>query len=51
MLEGVAGIVEGLNPKLIRSKLDAYGRQEPAEKPAKQPKGSKAPARAAAVEG
>ncbi len=23
-LEGVAGIVEGLNPKLIRSKLDAY---------------------------
>jgi len=24
MLEGVAGIVEGLNPMLIRSKLDAY---------------------------
>lgn len=24
MLEGVAGIVEGLNPKLIRSKLEAY---------------------------
>ncbi len=24
MLEGVVGIVEGLNPKLIRSKLDAY---------------------------
>ena len=24
MLEGVIGIVEGLNPKLIRSKLDAY---------------------------
>jgi len=25
-LEGVVGIVEGLNPKLIRSKLEAYGR-------------------------
>ncbi|HVX66674.1 MAG TPA: flagellar motor protein [Bryobacteraceae bacterium] len=25
MLEGVAGIVEGLNPKLIRTKLEAYG--------------------------
>jgi flagellar motor component MotA len=24
MLEGVIGIVEGLNPKLIRSKLGAY---------------------------
>jgi chemotaxis protein MotA len=24
MLEGVAGIVEGLNPKLMRGKLDAY---------------------------
>lgn len=24
MLEGVCGIVEGLNPKLIRSKLEAY---------------------------
>ncbi|HXF27955.1 MAG TPA: flagellar motor protein [Bryobacteraceae bacterium] len=29
MLEGVAGIVEGLNPKLIRSKLEAY--LEPAQ--------------------
>ncbi|MCC7175675.1 MAG: flagellar motor protein [Bryobacterales bacterium] len=27
-LEGVAGIVEGLNPKLIRSKLEAYAREE-----------------------
>ena len=26
MLEGVSGIVEGLNPKLIRSKLEAYSR-------------------------
>jgi chemotaxis protein MotA len=24
MLEGVVGIVEGLNPKLIRTKLEAY---------------------------
>jgi chemotaxis protein MotA len=31
MLEGVTGIVEGLNPKLIRSKLSAYIR-EPAKK-------------------
>ncbi len=29
MLEGVIGIVEGLNPKLIRSKLDAYVREAP----------------------
>jgi len=27
MLEGVVGIVEGLNPKLIRSKLGAYSRR------------------------
>jgi len=51
MLEGVAGIVEGLNPKLIRSKLEAYGRLGQAEKPAKEPKTAKAPARAAAAEG
>lgn len=38
MLEGVAGIVEGLNPKLIRSKLEAYGTVAPAEKPAPQSK-------------
>jgi chemotaxis protein MotA len=48
MLEGVIGIVEGLNPKLIRSKLDAYIRQPiPAKagkeiKEAKEPKGGKA---------
>jgi chemotaxis protein MotA len=36
ILEGVAGIVEGLNPKLIRSKLEAYTRQEAQAKPAKQ---------------
>jgi chemotaxis protein MotA len=28
MLEGVIGIVEGMNPKLIQSKLDAYSRSE-----------------------
>jgi chemotaxis protein MotA len=35
ILEGVIGIVEGLNPKLIRIKLEAYIRREPA-KPAKR---------------
>ncbi len=40
-LEGVIGIVEGLNPKLIRSKLDAYRFEQAtpkakAEKPKKQ---------------
>jgi chemotaxis protein MotA len=30
MLEGVLSIVEGLNPKLIRTKLEAYKRQQPA---------------------
>jgi chemotaxis protein MotA len=37
MLDGVLGIVEGLNPKLIRTKLDAYvthpeGKKKPAKK-------------------
>jgi chemotaxis protein MotA len=41
MLEGVVAIVEGLNPKLIRTKLEAYARE--AGQPA-------APARPAAVE-
>jgi chemotaxis protein MotA len=31
ILEGVVGIVEGLNPKLIRSKLEAYSRRQPAK--------------------
>jgi len=36
ILEGVIGIVEGLNPKLIRTKLEAYARAEaPAKKGAK----------------
>ena len=35
MLEGVVGIVEGLNPKLIRTKLEAFTRAEGCKKPAK----------------
>jgi len=31
ILEGVVGIVEGSNPKLIRSKLEAYTRREPSK--------------------
>jgi len=49
MLEGVCGIVEGLNPKLIRIKLEAF-----AEGETESPKKSKAPgkaARTAAAEG
>lgn len=50
MLEGVSGIVEGLNPKLIRTKLEAYAHAAP---PAAKPKPAKkdaapAPAQAAA---
>jgi chemotaxis protein MotA len=41
ILEGVSGIIEGLNPKLIRSKLDAYMPPEPAKK---KKSGKKAPA-------
>jgi len=38
ILEGVAGIVEGLNPKIIRSKLEAYRCSEPVvKKPAGRP--------------
>ncbi|MBI3681386.1 MAG: flagellar motor protein [Acidobacteria bacterium] len=37
MLEGVSGIVEGLNPKLIRSKLEAYTQTEPPKKEKKEP--------------
>jgi chemotaxis protein MotA len=31
ILEGVTGIVEGLNPTLIRMKLDAYRQESPAK--------------------
>jgi chemotaxis protein MotA len=34
MLEGVIGIVEGMNPKLIRCKLEAFLQNEPAAKKA-----------------
>jgi chemotaxis protein MotA len=46
MLEGVVGIVEGLNPKLIRTKLEAYGVSDAASK-GKQPSGASAGAAAA----
>jgi chemotaxis protein MotA len=45
MLEGVSGIVEGLNPKLIRTKLEAYVQ---APGPARSGKPSRARAGAAA---
>ena len=32
IVEGVAGIVEGMNPKLIRVKLESYGEEIPAAK-------------------
>jgi chemotaxis protein MotA len=38
VLEGVVGIVEGLNPKLIRTKLEAYARTPESKQPqAKRP--------------
>ncbi len=40
MLEGVVGIVEGLNPKLIRSKLGAYSRRDQSQ--AKEKAGDRA---------
>ena len=44
MLEGVLSLVEGLNPKLIRTKLDAYtnGAPAPKAKAAKKPAPGKA---------
>jgi chemotaxis protein MotA len=42
MLEGVVGIVEGLNPKLIRSKLSAYIREPAVGKKAKSAKAENA---------
>ena len=47
MLEGVASIVEGLNPKLIQCKLEAYLAQEHAAKTAKDAKAGKAGAKTA----
>ncbi|HUI55984.1 MAG TPA: flagellar motor protein [Bryobacteraceae bacterium] len=52
MLEGVLAIVEGLNPKLIRTKLDAYVQQQAAaEAKAKTAKKSKAAAEPVSAEG
>ena len=50
IVEGIVGIVEGLNPKLIRSKLEAYSKPaaQPKPQPAKEPKPSAAPAAPAA---
>jgi flagellar motor component MotA len=44
ILEGVIGIVEGLNPTLIRMKLDAYNPHRNAKKakPAKAAAGARA---------
>ena len=48
ILEGVVGIVEGLNPTLIRIKLEAYN-QEPAKSGKPRPvKDASAPAKAKA---
>jgi chemotaxis protein MotA len=32
IVEGIAGVVEGLNPKLLRTKLEAYVQGEPVQK-------------------
>jgi len=47
VVEGVVGIVEGLNPKLIRSKLEAYTSANVAKKPKKEKPGAPATASAA----
>ena len=46
ILEGVSAIVEGLNPKLLRSKLEVYARHEAAAKAAKPAKAKTAAAAA-----
>lgn len=51
MLEGVLGIAEGLNPKLIRIKLEAYAPPPPPRKASKkslEPHAARQPAQAAA---
>ncbi len=50
MLEGVVGIVEGLNPKLIRSKLEAYVRHGTGKKAAKPNKGAAPAAKPSAAQ-
>ncbi|MBM3745546.1 MAG: flagellar motor protein [Acidobacteria bacterium] len=54
ILEGIIGIVEGLNPKLIRTKLEAYARQnlpEGKKQKAKQAKGAPQAAPASTAQG
>ena len=43
ILEGVSGIVEGLNPKLIRTKLECYSQEARAKEKKKLERGSAAP--------
>ncbi len=43
IVEGVCGIVEGLNPKLVRQKLEAFTMGTPAPKKAAEPKTSPEP--------
>ena len=50
MMEGVTGIVEGLNPTLIRLKLEAYAGTPSPAKPAKQAAAKDAGARSAAAQ-
>ena len=40
ILEGVSGIVEGLNPKLVQAKLEAFARSAPAKGKGKAAKGA-----------
>jgi chemotaxis protein MotA len=50
ILEGVVGILEGLNPKLIRSKLEAFEHNQNKSRQVDQPKVAGARARAAAAQ-
>lgn len=47
IVEGVAGIVEGLNPKLIRAKLESYSQGAPAKEKRKAETPGKVPAQPA----
>jgi chemotaxis protein MotA len=49
MLEGVIGIVEGLNPKLIRIKLEAFAGPDPAPAATPSPQAAPAPAKGGTV--
>lgn len=49
VLEGVIGIVEGLNPKLLRIKLEAYSREHAGVQPAPARRSTTAPVTAAAA--